>query len=50
MFSSFFIIDLLDTTNNIVLRTSFIGFVNDIYILIYRDSIKRNCLVLERIH
>ena len=46
----FFITDLLDTTNNAALRISAIGFVNDIYILTYGDSIKRNCRALERIY
>jgi hypothetical protein len=46
----FFIADLLDTTNNIALRISAIGFVDDIYILTYGDSIERNCRTLEEIY
>jgi Reverse transcriptase (RNA-dependent DNA polymerase) len=46
----FFIADLLDTTNNAALRTSAIGFVDDIHILTYGDSTERNCKTLERIH
>lgn len=46
----FFISDLLDTTNNEGLRTSSIGFVDDVHILTYGDSTERNCAVLSRIH
>jgi retron-type reverse transcriptase len=46
----FFISELLDTTNNEGLRTSSIGFVDDIHILTYRDSTECNCAVLSRIY
>jgi Reverse transcriptase (RNA-dependent DNA polymerase) len=46
----FFISELLDTTNNEGLRTSSIGFVDDVHILTYGDSTERNCAVLSRIH
>jgi Reverse transcriptase (RNA-dependent DNA polymerase) len=46
----FFISELLDTTNNKGLRTSSIGFVDDVHILMYRDLTERNCAVLSRIH
>jgi len=39
----FFIADLLDTTNDIALRTSTIGFVDNIHVLTYRESTERNC-------
>jgi len=39
-------------TNNIALRVSAIGFVDDIHVLIYGDStfLERNCRTLEKIH
>jgi hypothetical protein len=46
----FFITDLLDTTNDIALRVSAIGFVDDIHVLTYGNSTERNCRTLERIH
>jgi exonuclease III len=46
----FFIADLLDATNDIALRVSAIGFVDDIHVLTYGDSTERNCRTLERIH
>jgi exonuclease III len=46
----FFIADLLDTTNDIALRVSAIGFVDDIHVLTHGDSTERNCRTLERIH
>jgi hypothetical protein len=46
----FFIAELLDATNNEGLRTSSIGFVDDVHILTYSASTERNCATLERIH
>ena len=46
----FFIADLLDNINNEGLRTSPIGFVDDINILTYSESTERNCTILQRIH
>jgi retron-type reverse transcriptase len=46
----FFIADLLDATNNITLRVSAIGFVDDIYILTYESLIERNYKILKNIY
>jgi retron-type reverse transcriptase len=46
----FFIADLLNTTNNAGLRTSLIGFVDDVHILTYGNTTEGNCAILERIH
>lgn len=46
----FFIADLLDTVNSEGLRTSPIGFVDDISILTYSGSTERNCEKLKDVH
>ncbi len=46
----FYNIDLLKTYNNIKLQINFIKFVNNINILIYNKSTKRNCKVLSKIY
>ena len=43
----FFIADLLDLTNNPVLRLSATGFVDDVNVLIYSESTEKNCKTLE---
>ncbi len=46
----FYNVNLLETFNNIKLRISSTRFVNDINILTYNKSIKRNCKVLNKIY
>jgi len=46
----FYNVNLLKACNDIKLRTSFTDFVNDINILIYKEFIKRNCKVLNKIY
>ncbi len=46
----FYNINMLKTYNNIKLRISFMRFVNDINILMYNKSIKRNCKILNKIY
>ena len=46
----FYNVNLLKACNNIKLRTSFTNFVNDINILIYKEFIKCNCRVLNKIY
>jgi len=50
IFYLFYNIDLLEIYNNIKLQISFIEFVNNINILIYNKSIKRNYKVLNKIY
>ncbi len=46
----FYNANLLKIYNNIKLRISFIKFVNNINILIYKKSIKQNCRILNKIY
>jgi ribonuclease HI len=46
----FYNADLLDACENISLRTSATGFVDDINILTHSTSTEQNCLSLQRIH
>ena len=46
----FYNVDLLKNYDDIRLRTSIIDFVNDVNILIYSDSTKRNCEKLKEIY
>jgi len=46
----FFVANLLDATNNEVLRTSSFAFVDNIHILTYGNLTEYNCRVLERIY
>ncbi len=46
----FYNVNLLKACNDIKLRTSFTDFVNDINILTYKEFIKRNCKVLNKIY
>jgi hypothetical protein len=46
----FYNADLLDIYENRILRTSLIGFINDVNLLTYRATIKGNCRNLERIY
>ncbi len=46
----FYNVNLLKACNDIKLRTSFTNFVNDINILIYKEFIKCNCRVLNKIY
>jgi len=46
----FYNMNLLKACNDIKLRTSFTDFVNDINILTYKEFIKRNCKVLNKIY
>jgi len=46
----FYNANLLKTCNNIKLKISFIEFVNNVNILIYRKSTKRNCKILNKIY
>jgi hypothetical protein len=46
----FYNADLLDACNDLRLRTSPIGFVDDINILTYSTSTEENCAKLEHIH
>jgi hypothetical protein len=46
----FYNADLLDICNNIQLRTSPTGFVDDVGILVYGESTEGNCRNLERLH
>ena len=50
IFYLFYNIYLLETYNNIKLQISSIKFVNDVNILIYNKSIKRNCKILNKIY
>ena len=50
IFFLFFIADLLDAINNEALRTLLFAFINNIYILIYRNLIKYNYRILKRIY
>ena len=44
----FYNVDLLKNCDDIKLRTSIIDFVNDVNILTYNDSTKRNCKKVEK--
>ena len=46
----FYNVNLLKAYNDIRLKISFINFVNDINILIYKKFMKRNCKVLSEIY
>ena len=46
----FYNTNLLKVCDDIKLKISFINFVNDINILIYKEFIKRNCRVLNEIY
>jgi len=46
----FYNADLLEACDDIKLRTSSTGFVNDVNILTYGESTKRNCRVLSEIY
>ncbi len=46
----FYNINLLETCDNIKLQISFTKFVNNINILTYNKSTKRNCKVLSKIY
>ena len=46
----FYNVNLLKACYDIRLKTSFIDFVNDVNILIYKNFIKRNCKVLSEIY
>ena len=46
----FYNVDLLKNCDDIRLRTSIIDFVNDVNILTYNDSTKRNCEKLKEIY
>ncbi len=46
----FYNVNLLKACNDIKLRTSFTDFVNDINILTYKEFIKCNCKVLNKIY
>ena len=46
----FYNVDLLKNCDDIKLRTSIIDFVNDVNILTYNDSTKRNCEKLKKIY
>ena len=46
----FYNVDLLKNCDDIRLRTSIIDFVNDVNILTYNDSTKRNCEKLKKIY
>jgi Reverse transcriptase (RNA-dependent DNA polymerase) len=46
----FYNADLLKICTDIKLRTELTGFVDDVNILTYGDSMKRNCKALEQIH
>ena len=50
IFYLFYNIDLLKRYNNIKLQINFIRFINNINILIYNKSTKRNCKVLNKIY
>ena len=45
----FYNVDLLKNYDDVKLRTSIIDFMNDMNILIYNDSTKRNCEKLKEI-
>ena len=42
--------DLLDIINNEALRTLLFAFINNTYILIYRNLTKRNYRILKKIY
>ncbi len=46
----FYNVNLLEACDDIKLRTNFINFVNDVNILTYKEFIKRNCRVLNKIY
>ncbi len=46
----FYNVNLLKACDNIRLRTSFIDFINDVNILIYKKFMKCNCRVLSEIY
>lgn len=46
----FYNANLLEACDDIKLRTSFTGFVDDVNILTYEESMKRNCRVLDEIY
>ena len=46
----FYNVDLLDICENITLRTSGSGFIDDVNILTHSKSTEQNCKNLERIH
>ncbi len=46
----FYNVNLLEACDNIKLRINFINFVNDINILTYKEFIKRNCKVFNKIY
>ncbi len=46
----FYNANLLKACDDIKLRTSFINFMNDINILTYKESMKRNCRILSEIY
>jgi hypothetical protein len=46
----FYNADLLDIYENPILRTSLIGFVNDVNLLTYGISVEENCRNLKRIY
>jgi len=50
IFYFFYNAKLLKTYNNIKLQISFTKFVNNINILIYNKSTKRNCKILSKIY
>jgi Reverse transcriptase (RNA-dependent DNA polymerase) len=46
----FYNADLLESCESLRLRTSIIGFIDDVNILMYSESIKQNCKKLAKIH
>ena len=46
----FFMADLLDTINNEALRILLFAFIDNTYILIYRNSTEYNYRILKRIY
>jgi hypothetical protein len=46
----FYNADLLDICENLALRTSLTGFINDVNLLTYGISAEENCRNLKRIH
>ena len=50
IFYLFYNINLLETYDDIKLQISFTRFVNNVNILTYNKSIKRNCKILDEIY
>ena len=46
----FFIADLLDTINNEALQTLSFAFIDNTYILIYKNLTERNYRIFKKIH